>query len=105
MLLNYNNTRMKPQHLALKANGGGNDDEPDQDPMVPSPRAIVVPGLLSQRRDLRIRKIFWIFGNPSDLDFLSTRPSSGQLSFEHVRSSTWELVDAFCLLAQEFLFF
>ncbi|KAL0921843.1 hypothetical protein M5K25_008956 [Dendrobium thyrsiflorum] len=32
------------------ANGGGSDDEPDQDPMVPSSRAIVVPGLLSQRR-------------------------------------------------------
>ncbi|KAL0907612.1 hypothetical protein M5K25_022031 [Dendrobium thyrsiflorum] len=26
------------------------DDGPDQDPMVPSSRAIVVPGLLSQRR-------------------------------------------------------
>ncbi|KAL0919070.1 hypothetical protein M5K25_011139 [Dendrobium thyrsiflorum] len=36
-------------HLTLKADGGGMDDGPDQDPMVPSSRAIVVPGLLSQR--------------------------------------------------------
>ncbi|PKU75799.1 Calcium-transporting ATPase 9, plasma membrane-type [Dendrobium catenatum] len=34
---------------ALKADDGGMDDGPDQDPMVPSSRAIVVPGLLSQR--------------------------------------------------------
>ncbi|PKU66532.1 hypothetical protein MA16_Dca006860 [Dendrobium catenatum] len=32
------------------ADGGGMDDRPDQDPMVSSSRAIVVPGLLSQRR-------------------------------------------------------
>ncbi|KAL0923229.1 hypothetical protein M5K25_007274 [Dendrobium thyrsiflorum] len=32
------------------ADGGGMDDGPNQDPMVPSSRAIVVPGLLSQRR-------------------------------------------------------
>ncbi|KAL0915646.1 hypothetical protein M5K25_016079 [Dendrobium thyrsiflorum] len=33
-------------HLALKADGGGMDDRPDQDPMVPSSRVIVVPSLL-----------------------------------------------------------
>ncbi|KAL0928488.1 hypothetical protein M5K25_000372 [Dendrobium thyrsiflorum] len=32
------------------ADGGGSDDEPDQDLMVPSSRTIVVPSLLSQRR-------------------------------------------------------
>ncbi|KAL0904412.1 hypothetical protein M5K25_026516 [Dendrobium thyrsiflorum] len=32
-------------------NDGGMDDGPDQDLMVPSSRAIVVPGLLSQRRE------------------------------------------------------
>ncbi|KAL0912222.1 hypothetical protein M5K25_018184 [Dendrobium thyrsiflorum] len=36
----------KYHHLILKADGGGMDDGPDQDPMVPSSRAIVVPGLL-----------------------------------------------------------
>ncbi|KAH0453863.1 hypothetical protein IEQ34_018187 [Dendrobium chrysotoxum] len=30
--------------------GGRMDDRADQDPMVPSSRAIVIPGLLSQRR-------------------------------------------------------
>ncbi|KAL0910236.1 hypothetical protein M5K25_021196 [Dendrobium thyrsiflorum] len=34
----------------LSSDGGGMDDGPDQDPMVPSSRAIVVLGLLSQRR-------------------------------------------------------
>ncbi|KAL0915528.1 hypothetical protein M5K25_015954 [Dendrobium thyrsiflorum] len=33
-------------HLALKADGGGMDDGPDQDPMVPSSRVIVIPSLL-----------------------------------------------------------
>ncbi|KAL0909803.1 hypothetical protein M5K25_020701 [Dendrobium thyrsiflorum] len=31
-------------HLALKADGGGNDDEPDQYLMVPSSQAIIIPG-------------------------------------------------------------
>ncbi|KAH0463610.1 hypothetical protein IEQ34_008192 [Dendrobium chrysotoxum] len=34
----------KFRHRALKADGGGMDDRPDQDPMVPSSQAIVVPG-------------------------------------------------------------
>ncbi|KAI0513540.1 hypothetical protein KFK09_009565 [Dendrobium nobile] len=42
--------KFKLYHLALKADGGGMDDGPDQDPMVPSSRAIMDPGLLSQRR-------------------------------------------------------
>ncbi|KAL0912035.1 hypothetical protein M5K25_017978 [Dendrobium thyrsiflorum] len=42
--------KLKIYHLVLKEDGGGMDDGPDQDPMVPSSRAIVVPGLLSQRR-------------------------------------------------------
>ncbi|KAL0923171.1 hypothetical protein M5K25_007216 [Dendrobium thyrsiflorum] len=37
-------------NLLRLADGGGVDDGPDQDPMVPSSRVIVVPGLLSQRR-------------------------------------------------------
>ncbi|KAL0910365.1 hypothetical protein M5K25_021341 [Dendrobium thyrsiflorum] len=37
-------------HLTLKADGRGMDAGPDQDPMVPSSRVIMVPGLLSQRR-------------------------------------------------------
>ncbi|KAL0912388.1 hypothetical protein M5K25_018356 [Dendrobium thyrsiflorum] len=36
-------------HLALKLDGGGMDDGLDRDLMVPLSRAIVVPGLLSQR--------------------------------------------------------
>ncbi|KAH0470062.1 hypothetical protein IEQ34_001620 [Dendrobium chrysotoxum] len=35
----------------------GMDDGPDQDPMVPSSRAIVVPGLLSQRRPFLIPEL------------------------------------------------
>ncbi|PKU66241.1 hypothetical protein MA16_Dca014091 [Dendrobium catenatum] len=45
------------RHIALtlllpkkRADGRGMDDGPDQDPMIPSSWAIVVPGLLSQRR-------------------------------------------------------
>ncbi|KAL0912294.1 hypothetical protein M5K25_018257 [Dendrobium thyrsiflorum] len=44
-------------HLALKADGGGMDDGPDQDPMVPSSRVIVVPSLLSQRRQLSFGRV------------------------------------------------
>ncbi|KAL0906568.1 hypothetical protein M5K25_025070 [Dendrobium thyrsiflorum] len=40
----------KVYHHKLKTGVGGNEDEPDQDPMVPSSRAVVFPGLLSQRR-------------------------------------------------------
>ncbi|KAL0909943.1 hypothetical protein M5K25_020855 [Dendrobium thyrsiflorum] len=40
-------------HHKLKTGVGGNEDEPDQDPMVPSSRAVVFPGLLSQRRKIR----------------------------------------------------
>ncbi|KAL0910715.1 hypothetical protein M5K25_018797 [Dendrobium thyrsiflorum] len=40
----------KFHYLVLKADGRGMDDGPDQDPMVPSSRVIVIPGLLSQRR-------------------------------------------------------
>ncbi|PKU78857.1 Sugar transporter ERD6-like 6 [Dendrobium catenatum] len=40
----------KFHHLALKADGGGMDDGLDQDPMVLLSQAIMVPGLLSQRR-------------------------------------------------------
>ncbi|KAH0448886.1 hypothetical protein IEQ34_022686 [Dendrobium chrysotoxum] len=36
-------------HHELKTGGGGNEEEPDQDPMVPSSRAVMIPGLLSQR--------------------------------------------------------
>ncbi|KAH0470958.1 hypothetical protein IEQ34_000681 [Dendrobium chrysotoxum] len=36
--------------MLVNPDGGGMDDRPDQDPMVPSSRAIMVPGLLSQRR-------------------------------------------------------
>ncbi|KAL0921960.1 hypothetical protein M5K25_005914 [Dendrobium thyrsiflorum] len=38
-------------HHKLKTDVGGNEDEPDQDPMVPSSRAVMFPGLLSQRRE------------------------------------------------------
>ncbi|KAL0911337.1 hypothetical protein M5K25_019471 [Dendrobium thyrsiflorum] len=40
----------KFHHLPLKTDGGGMNDGPDQDHMVPSSQAIVIPGLLSQRR-------------------------------------------------------
>ncbi|KAL0903944.1 hypothetical protein M5K25_026008 [Dendrobium thyrsiflorum] len=36
----------------LKTGVRGNEDEPDQDPMVPSSRAVMFPGLLSQRSHL-----------------------------------------------------
>ncbi|KAL0915288.1 hypothetical protein M5K25_015694 [Dendrobium thyrsiflorum] len=39
-------------YLRMDPNGGGMDDEPDQDPMVPSSWAIVVPVLFSQRRHI-----------------------------------------------------
>ncbi|KAL0916181.1 hypothetical protein M5K25_013672 [Dendrobium thyrsiflorum] len=44
----------KFHHLALKADGGEVDDGPDQDPMVMSTQAIMVPGLLSQKRQVNI---------------------------------------------------
>ncbi|KAL0905908.1 hypothetical protein M5K25_024357 [Dendrobium thyrsiflorum] len=43
---------MKVYHHKLKTGVGGNEDEPDQDPMVPSSRAVMFPGLLSQRSPL-----------------------------------------------------
>ncbi|PKU60896.1 ABC transporter B family member 26, chloroplastic [Dendrobium catenatum] len=45
-LIFYKTLPRKFHHLTLKVDGGGMDDGPDQDPMVPSSRAIVVPGLL-----------------------------------------------------------
>ncbi|KAH0465041.1 hypothetical protein IEQ34_005144 [Dendrobium chrysotoxum] len=42
----FNNlsSEIRKDTCILKADGGGMDDRPDQDPMVPSSRAIVVPG-------------------------------------------------------------
>ncbi|KAL0918805.1 hypothetical protein M5K25_010841 [Dendrobium thyrsiflorum] len=48
---NLGNDRESEQDFDdIRADGGGSDDEPDQDPMVPSSRDIVIPGLLSHRR-------------------------------------------------------
>ncbi|KAL0929211.1 hypothetical protein M5K25_001155 [Dendrobium thyrsiflorum] len=52
-------------HHKLKTGVGGNEDEPDQDPMVPSSRAAVFPGLLSQRSPKIWRKIRQPSGVPS----------------------------------------
>ncbi|KAL0911093.1 hypothetical protein M5K25_019205 [Dendrobium thyrsiflorum] len=52
-------------HHKLKTGVGGNEDEPDQDPMVPSSRAVVFPGLLSQRSPGFLRKIRQPSGVPS----------------------------------------
>ncbi|KAL0913178.1 hypothetical protein M5K25_016618 [Dendrobium thyrsiflorum] len=41
--------RFKIYHHKLKIDDGGNEDKPDQDPMVPLSRAVMFPGLLSQR--------------------------------------------------------
>ncbi|KAL0911298.1 hypothetical protein M5K25_019430 [Dendrobium thyrsiflorum] len=43
----FNKFRFRVYHNKLKTGVGGNEDEPDQDPMVPSSRAIVFPGHLS----------------------------------------------------------
>ncbi|KAL0912738.1 hypothetical protein M5K25_018733 [Dendrobium thyrsiflorum] len=48
----FRSLRFKIYPCKLKTVDGGNEDEPDQDPMVPSSRAIMIPGLLSQRRNL-----------------------------------------------------
>ncbi|KAL0927078.1 hypothetical protein M5K25_001234 [Dendrobium thyrsiflorum] len=72
------------------ADGGGSDDEPDQDPMIPSSRAIMVPGLLSQRRVLGVL----------DLDrHLEVCPTV--LVTIAARSSISGLVDTFCMLVQK----
>ncbi|KAL0919879.1 hypothetical protein M5K25_012004 [Dendrobium thyrsiflorum] len=52
-------------HHKLKTDVGGNEDEPDQDPMVPSSRAVMFPGLLSQRSPEILRKIRQPSGVPS----------------------------------------
>ncbi|PKU66386.1 hypothetical protein MA16_Dca009628 [Dendrobium catenatum] len=49
-LSSFDEGEEKFHHLALKEDGGENDDEPDQDPMVLSSRAIKFPSLLSQKR-------------------------------------------------------
>ncbi|KAH0452657.1 hypothetical protein IEQ34_019956 [Dendrobium chrysotoxum] len=76
--------------LALKADGGGMDDGPDQDPMVPSSRAIVVPGLLNQRRsggvELQLMDAFCLLVQKLQIRWRSAGISSGNLY-------------AFCLLA------
>ncbi|KAL0921442.1 hypothetical protein M5K25_008514 [Dendrobium thyrsiflorum] len=38
----------KIHHLALKADSGGSDDRPDQDPMVPLSRVIMIPALVRE---------------------------------------------------------
>ncbi|KAL0916099.1 hypothetical protein M5K25_013581 [Dendrobium thyrsiflorum] len=69
-------------HLALKVDGGGMDDEPDQDPMVFPSQAIVVPGLL------KIDTIGEHTGTGHSYNlvvpFVSQQPSSEGLGHNHI---------------------
>ncbi|KAL0906523.1 hypothetical protein M5K25_025024 [Dendrobium thyrsiflorum] len=91
-------------HNKLKTGVGGNEDEPDQDPMVPSSRAVVFPGLLSQRSPEFLRKIRQPSGIPSPASG-AVESSPGQMHLQHFGEFVDDQVDQpHFLLHVQFLF-